>query len=259
MVRAAVAALSLALATVAPVHAQGGGAAAGTAPPASARAAAPVDLVGTWVSLVTEDWRYRMVTPAKGDYQSVPMTQDALRIADAWDPEQDEAAGLQCKAFGAGGIMRVPGRLRIDWQDDDTLRLEFDAGSQTRAFRFGPPRGRPGRRSWQGESSATWLPARAARGPGSGPVPGAGMGTLKVVTTNVRAGYLRRNGVPYSDEAVITDYFAQARLASGADVLVVTTVVTDPRYLTQPFIVSTHFRRQADDTGWNPTPCASTW
>ena len=64
----------------------------------SPREAAPIDLTGYWVSIVTEDWRYRMVTPAPGDYQGVPMNRAAAKIADAWDPAKDEAAGDQCKS-----------------------------------------------------------------------------------------------------------------------------------------------------------------
>ena len=80
-----------------------------------------------------------MVTPTKGDYQAVPMNADARKVADAWDPAADEAAGNQCKSYGAAAIMRVPGRVHITWQDDKTLRLEIDAGTQTRLFRFDAP------------------------------------------------------------------------------------------------------------------------
>ena len=115
------------------------------APPPRRKAAAPVDLTGYWVSVITEDWRWRMVTPAKGDYASMPINAEAKKIADAWDPAKDEAAGEQCKSYGAPAIMRVPGRLHITWQDDNTLKVETDAGTQTRLFHFGdwkPPGGR---------------------------------------------------------------------------------------------------------------------
>ena len=64
-------------------------------------AGAPIDMTGYWVSIVTEDWRFRMVTPAKGDYASVPVNAEARKVADAWDPAKDEAEGNQCKAYGA--------------------------------------------------------------------------------------------------------------------------------------------------------------
>src|SRR5262249_38415990 len=106
------------------------------APPANAKAAAPADLTGQWVSLVTEDWRFRMITPEAGDYASVPVNPVGRKVADNWDPAKDEAAGEQCKAYGAASIMRVPGRIRVSWADDDTLKIETDAGRQTRMFYF---------------------------------------------------------------------------------------------------------------------------
>jgi hypothetical protein len=222
------------------------------------KAAAPIDLTGYWVSVVTEDWRYRMVTPTKGDYQGVPMTPEAVKLADAWDPAADEAAGNQCKSYGAAGIMRVPGRLRINWQDDNTLRVEFDAGTQTRVFRFGDGQAKGGERSWQGTSVARWELPTVGRGRG-GSAPSPKGGSLKVVTTNMRAGYLRKNGVPYSEDALLTEYFDLALYPDGGQLLVVTSVVEDTKYLRQPFIVSTQFKKQADASGWETTPCSSTW
>src|SRR5262245_35213504 len=106
------------------------------AQPATPKAAATIDLTGYWVSVVTEDWLYRMVTPAKGDYTSVPLNPAGRKVADAWDPGKDEAEGNQCKAYGAPAVMRIPGRLRVSWQDDSTLKIETDAGKQTRLFHF---------------------------------------------------------------------------------------------------------------------------
>jgi hypothetical protein len=70
--------------------------AAQATPPASARAAAPIDITGHWVSLITDDWVFRMITPAKGDVSYVPLNAEGRRVADAWDPARDEAAGEQC-------------------------------------------------------------------------------------------------------------------------------------------------------------------
>src|SRR5256885_1507370 len=112
------------------VSAQGGNATR------SARDAAPVDFTGYWVSYVTENWRYRMVTPAKGEYRRIPASPAAVPLINAWDPAADERAGNQCRSYGAGNIMSVPGRLHITWQDADTLRIDSDAGTQTRLFHF---------------------------------------------------------------------------------------------------------------------------
>src|SRR5438477_11902408 len=107
------------------------------APPLTPKANAPEDITGYWVSIVTEDWRFRMVTPAKGDYASVPLNPEGRKVADTWDPAKDEAAGEQCKSYGAPAIMRVPGRLHITWSDESTIQIETDAGKQSRTFHFG--------------------------------------------------------------------------------------------------------------------------
>jgi hypothetical protein len=224
----------------------------GAPPTVTPKAAAPIDLTGYWVAFVTEDWRLRMLTPAKGDYQSVPMNPDARKLADAWDPAADERSGNQCKAYGAAAIMRVPSRINLTWQDDNTLRLDTDAGMQTRLFNFGPSSATPGQRTWQGHSTAQW--ERPARALGAPPPTG---GSLKVVTTNLRAGYLRKNGVPYSENAVVTEYFDVAQLPGGGGLLLVTTIVDDPQYLQAPFIVSSQFKKEGDGSKWDPMPCTS--
>ena len=213
-----------------------------TGPAATAKASAPMDLTGYWVAFVTEDWRFRMITPRKGDFQAVPMTEQARKIANAWDPAADEASGNQCKAYGAAAIMRVPARFHIMWQDDNTLRVDSDAGMQTRLFHFNSPPLPPGERTWQGYSTAQWEKPAAS---------------LKVATANVRSGYLRKNGVPYSENAAVTEYFDIAPLPSAGQVLLVTTIVDDPEYLQQPFIVSSQFKKEADGSKWDPTPCTA--
>ncbi len=213
---------------------------AGAPEGATPKASALIDLAGYWVAFVTEDWRFRMITPRKGDYQAVPMTPEARKAADAWDPAADEAAGNQCKAYGAGAIMRVPARFHITWQDDNTLRVDTDAGMQTRLFHFGAHPPSLGVRTWQGYSTAQW-----------------DAGALKVATTNLRAGYLRKNGVPYSENATVTEYFDVAPVPGGGRVMLVTTVVDDPQYLQQPFITSSQFKKEADGSKWDPTPCTA--
>ena len=228
------------------------------APPPTPRAAAPIDVTGYWTAVVTEDWRYRMVTPAKGDYQAVPMTPAAIKVADAWDPKADEAAGMQCRSYGAPAIMHTATRLHITWQDDRTLRVETDYGTQTRLFRFnaagpGAPAPASSRRSWQGDSVAQW--EAGARGRGGAAVGGA----LRVTTSNLLGGYLRKNGVPYSQDARLTEYFDVTPLPGNGQLLVVTAAVDDPVYLDRRFVVSSHFRKEADGSKWDPTPCSSTW
>src|SRR6267143_6503072 len=104
------------------VYAQAGRGAAAPTP----KGVSPSDFTGYWVSVVTEDWRYRMVTPAKGDYASVPLNDEGRKVADTWDPARDEANGNACKSYGAANIMRVPGRLHATWRDETTLQIDAD-------------------------------------------------------------------------------------------------------------------------------------
>jgi hypothetical protein len=231
--------------------------------PTSARATAPFDPTGVWVSVVTEDWRWRMVTPGKGDVLGIPLNAQGLQIARAWDYAKDMAAGNQCKAYGAGGIMRLPTRLRIGWQDDNTLRIETDAGQQTKLLFFDASRQPSSSRTLQGHSAAEWRDVftgggRGGAGRGGRAVGGAppyGTGTIRVVTTNLLDGYLRRNGVPYSQNAIVTEYFDRVPGPDGAQWLVVKTTVEDSTYLNQPYLTSAHFMLEPDATKWRPSPC----
>ncbi|HUI76345.1 MAG TPA: hypothetical protein VLY24_00480 [Bryobacteraceae bacterium] len=241
----------LCLAAAAAVYAQGGRGGGNGAPPA-AKAAAPVDLTGYWVSMIVDEWRFR-VTPQKGDILYLPINAAARRAALAWDPAKDESEGNQCKAYGAVGVMQRPGRLHITWEDDNTLRIDADAGGQTRLLHFGAAAAPKPEPSWQGYSVAQWQLPNFGRG--RAPAPGTVPGNLKVVTTNMLPGYIRKNGVPYSGNAVLTEFVNRITGAENDSYLVVTAMVDDPAYLNQPFIRSYQFKKQADATGWSPTPC----
>jgi len=227
----------------------------GQPPQQTPKTAAPIDLTGYWVSIVSEDWRYRMVTPTKGDFQGVPVTQDAVKAANDWSPEADTVAGNQCRSYGAPAIMRVPGRFHFTWDGDRTLKLDVDAGTQTRLFKFDKAVAKSDR-TWQGDSVAEWDMQPAGRGAAAG---APRRGSLKVVTTNLKSGYLRKNGLPYSEDAKLTEYFDVIRARNGDVLLMVTSIVDDPKYLRQPFIVSTQFKKQQDARGWEPTPCSASW
>jgi hypothetical protein len=230
------------------VAAQQGRGAGPAGPPPTPRAGAPIDLTGNWVSIVNEDWRWRMVTPPKGDYASVPLNDAGRKVADTWTTARDGS----CEAYGAAGLMRNPTRLRVSWEADNILKIETDAGVQTRRFFFDPARkAAAGPASLQGHSFAEWeRPGGGGRG---GQVPPGG--NLKVTTTNMRAGWLRKNGVPYSASANLTEYYDRFAAPNGDEWLVVTTIVNDPTYLNQDFVTSTHFKKEADGGKWAPAPC----
>ncbi len=271
--------LSMALAVMVSAQQRGAGG-RGNQPPPSAQQSAPIDLTGYWVSVVTEDWRWRMATPPKGDYQSLPLNQAARKAADAWDLAKDDAAGLQCKPYGAANIVRQPGRVHITWQDENTLKMEFDAGTQTRLIHFSAAPSASGPRTWQGISTGAWerpgrnavADARVSESVQQGTVPGGGGGGLRgapprsatmfeggsltVKTTNFREGYLRNNGVPYSENASLVEHFDRLPASPNGDVwLIVSQVIEDPMYLTQPLYLSSQFKKEPNGAKWNPTPC----
>ena len=232
---------------------RGGGAGGrGGAPPRPPREVAYFDLTGYWTAIVTEDWRVRMTTPPKGDYSGVPLNAAGRKVADGWDPAKETGQGdAFCKAYGAPGLLRIPTRLHITWIDDATLQLATDAGTQTRTFRFAAP-AVAAAPSLQGTSVAAWF--KQPQSKGFGPAPSEGPGTLRVVTTGLLAGFLRKNGVPYSERTTVTEYY-QRHSDFGSEWMTVLTIVEDPEYLARSFITSTHFKRESDGSGFKPGPC----
>jgi hypothetical protein len=213
-------------------------------------------MTGYWVSVVGEDWRWRAF-PQKGDYGAVPVNAAARRIADAWDPAKDAAAGEECKVYAAPSVMRIPGRLHVTWQDNQTLKIETDAGKQTRLLYFSTPPA-ASTADWQGSSKADWDLGNAGAGGlffGGGRGGGPQGGSLKVVTTKMRPGYVTRNGVPYSENATLTEYYDLVKEKNGTQYLVLTSMLDDPAYMSQPMWTAVHFRKQADASGFNPVAC----
>lgn len=225
-----------------PLEAQRGGGRGG--PPQSAQASAPIDLTGYWVSVVNEDWKFRMVTPNPGVYDGLPLNAEGRRVADSWDPDADEAAGRECLGYGAGAIMRLPGRFHFTWEDDNTLRIDTDTGMQTRRFHFDDAP--PGAPSAQGHSVAEWQRA-----------PGGGGGSLRVVTNNLTEGYIRKNGAPYSDQTRVTEFYDLHSMPNGDLWLNIATRVEDPVYFNGVAITTTDLKKLPDDQGWDPTPCSA--
>lgn len=240
------------------------------------RAAAQIDVTGFWVSVVTEGWGYRMRMPAKGDGGGIPLNAAGRKRANEWDPARE--LPNSCQAYGAAGVMRRPGRLHIEWQDDETLQVRTDAGSQARLFHFAkflPPEGfgtsempralltgypGPAVPARQGYSVAAWKKVAQREAweiywtvtPAPKP---AEHGGLAVVTTQLKPGYLQINGIPYSAQTVLTEYFDRIQLPNGDDYLIVTSIVDDPVYLGEPYVTSTQFKREQDGSRWAPSPC----
>ena len=225
-------------------------------PPPPPRQGALIDLTGYWVAIVDQDWRWRMLTAPIGDTSSIPVNQEGRRVAHAWNPAADDAAGKQCMAYGAAGLMRLPTRLHIHWADDQTLQIDTDSGQQTRQFHFAGIPDAAAAPSLQGYSLASWYkePQKAGFGPPTGgPQPGKG-GSLKVASTRLAPGYLRTNGVPYSDKATMVEFFDRIE-DGGISYLVLTSVVEDATYLADRYITSYEFKLEPDASKWNPQPC----
>lgn len=245
--------------------AQGRGGGAPAAP--AAKASAPVDLTGTWVSIVTEDWIERMApdsppsgTGARGGRGIFPggggAEPAAARPANA-DP---------CRAYAAGGSLRVPGRLNISWADDNTLKIDMDAGTQTRLLHFGVNQPPSAERSLQGYSAASWeTGARGGGFGGGGGRGGAGAGgaargggpaaptwaSLKVVTTNMTGGYLLSSRSNYSENAVLTEHFT-AHQDFGTNYFTVTAIIEDGPTTR---ITSSTFKKEFDGSKFSPSGC----
>jgi hypothetical protein len=204
-------------------------------PPANARAAAPVDLTGYWVPFISEEWRYRMVMPLKGDYRGIPLTPEGTRVANSWNPAAPEPE--PCKAYGAPAIMRIPGRLHVRLAGLRTaLRLDTDAGTQTRAVpirtrytRVGPADSGRARRTRAGSLPAA-VPHQAPDRYGRHDQRASRLSAAKRCAVQ-----RRRHG----------DRIFRRRRAPvwrpGTDRH---DVVEDPQYLQRPYIVSSHFKKE---------------
>ena len=199
-----------------------------------------------------------MITPPRGDFLGMPLNDAGIEMAMAWDPEADIANGMECKAFGAAAIMRMPTRIHVTWEDDDTLRFDFDYGQMTRLAHFDASVP-PGERSWQGHAVAEWINTEQGGGRdrrGAAPAdPSQRPGGLQMVTTNLLPQYQRQNGIPVSEDAVVFNIIDLVPGPGGEDWLIVKTEIEDPEYLTATRVTSVQFKREPDDSKWNPQSC----
>ena len=230
-------------------------------PPPPAEQAAPIDLTGYWESVVTEDWRWRMLTAPKGDFASVPLNPAGRKVAMQFDPTKYGSGWtdkIDCRAYGAAGLMRMPTRVHITWANPNQLQIESDWGEQTRELYFrhqDMPQAAP---SLQGSSFAQWqFPENVVRGFGrrAGPARKPPNGKLYVITDHLTPGWLRRNGVPYGSHTQLSEWFQTFTDPTGKHWFDVTTQVEDPEYLFAPFITSSDFRQEPDGSKWAPRPC----
>ena len=162
------------------------------------------------------------------------MTPEASKMADAWDPAKDEAAGEQCRSYGAPALMSVPGRLHITWQDDNTLKVETDAGMQTRLLHFGDYQapaehaadvaGRLGGAVADAarQRAADLPPGQTANEPPTHQRFARAADRCASSRHSLRPGYLRKNGVPYGENAVLTEHWDLYKRPNGEEWLTIT-------------------------------------
>ena len=229
--------------------------------PKTGQSEAPVDLTGYWVSVITQDWRFRMAVPGKGEYGGIPINERSKAAADAFDGDKEEKAGNACDAYGAGLVMRNPERIHITWADPDTLKVETDAGQQVRLLHFGPPAQGPIQSSRQGNSTAAWrIHQRAVFfGPPIVDPSGKRYGYLQVKTDNLLPGLLRKNGVPYGSQASMNEYWEVQAMPNGSQLLLISALFEDPEYLTDPYLFNPIFMKEPDGSKWSPSPCSLRW
>jgi uncharacterized membrane protein YgcG len=193
----------------------------------STPAFAQMDLVGEWANLFHEDAPERLGGPDIGDYAGMPLNEAARMKADAWNADVLSEPERQCIPHPADYSPRGPAMVQI-WKELDPLSRELVA-LRTHISWQGPERyiwmdGRPhpdefAAHTWQGFSTGEWL----------GQV-------LKVTTTHLKMGWIRRNGIPRSDQAELTEYFHR-----HGNYLTWTVIINDPIYLTEPMVRSSDF------------------
>jgi len=188
---------------------------------------AQVNLSGGWGQKLHEDEPERGPGPEIGDYTGMPINDAARMKADTWDAQRWGMVEHECDPHPVDDAVRGPADMRI-WSEGDPFTQAVVAWRTTVRYKLTQRTiymdGRPhpsanAPRTWQGFSTGTWE---------------ADM--LQVTTTHMKEGWLRRNGLPRSDKAAMTEYFIR-----HGDFLTLVTDVEDPVYLTEPFIRTTNW------------------
>jgi hypothetical protein len=194
---------------------------------------ADADLTGYWDNIIQEDFGYRLAGPAVGDYSGLPINDAAKAIADNWDPEDGYKPENQCKMHGAAYIMRSPIRFFLEYEDEVTIsiKIELEMGRERKIYLDGRPAEGPP--TEMGHSVGVW----------NGDM-------LTVTTTNMTEKYIRRNGVPNSEQAVMTEHFIR-----HDNYITLISIIEDPVYLTEPLIRSVSYRKRDDEFKWVRYDC----
>src|SRR5262245_39058038 len=196
-----------------------------------APARAQVDFSGVWQPLYQEDFPERLAGPDLRDYAGLPINDSARQFADSWDPARITLPEEQCRVHVSPYIYRGPTMLRI-WEEKDpqtqqlvAIKHYISTYEQTRTiYMDGRPHPGP-------NAAHTWMGFSTGHYDGD---------MLIVETTHLKQGWVRRNGLPMSDQATMTEYYAR-----NGDMFTQVVVLVDPVYLTEPLVKSQEFYRSA--------------
>jgi len=199
-----------------------------------------IDLSGAWAPEPHEE---STGNPAIADFLGVPINDGARAVGLAWSPSRVTVAEHQCQVHVAPYLLGGPLNLRI-WEERDqqsqnleNIRMYISTYEQNRTIwmddRPHPPEAAA--HTWMGFSTGTWEG-----------------NMLTVYTTHLKAGYLRRNGLPESDRATLIEHFMR-----HGDYLVHVSEVTDPVTLTEPFVRTQVFHRVSQEGQNWLYPCES--
>ena len=195
---------------------------------------AEADLTGYWEAILHEDTLFRTAGPPIGEYIGLPINDAARAIANDWNPEDGYKPENQCKMHGAAYIMRSPIRIFVAQDDEVTIsiKIELEMGRERKIYLDGrpAPEGPP---TDMGHSVGVW----------EGDM-------LTVTTTNMTEKYIRRNGVPNSEQAVMTEHFVR-----HGDYITLINIIEDPVYLNEPLIRSISYRKRNDEFKWVRFDC----
>ena len=193
---------------------------------AAARAAAQVDFSGEWAPRFHEDQPERVPGPELGDYLGLPINEAARLRADSWDASMQTLPEWQCRPHSADYIWRGPSPLTIR-KEENPLTREITAFHAEWLRSIDNPIYLDGRQHPPDDALHSW--GGFATGKWEGDM-------LTVTVTHLKEGYIRRNGMPRSDQATVTEHWMR-----HGDFLTVVTIVNDPVYLTEPFIRTTDY------------------
>ena len=210
----------------------------GTAAPALAQ----VDLSGTWATRNHEDWMERWPGPDVGDFTGLPINEDAVARALAYSPSQLALPERQCLYYGPTYTVIGPFGLRI-WSESEPVDGRVISWHMSGAVDKTP------RTIWMdGRPHPSPNAVKTFRGFSTGRWEGD---TLIVTTTHMKAGPLRRNGVPHSDQTVMTEFISRYD-----DKLTILAIIDDPVYMEEPHVISRTWQEDADTVvPVYPAPC----